>query len=226
MAALAILTFVLLPIFPYRKTHSYIAAPGFVACIWFSLNSIKVIYDPGFDKNRLSVFCQNHVNLIDAHIASKAIPHPFCGLMHTWQFKIPFYGWLMKMSRGIAVDKSKKNNFQNMVDQAKQRKEEGFSILTFPEGGRTLDGHVKVFRKGVLFMARDADYPVVPIAVKGSFDINRKGSLLFRPFHHIEVYVGPQFETFGLSDMDMESLSKILRDWIETRVNSLEEKQC
>lgn len=42
-------------------------------------------------------------------------------------------------------------------------------------------GTIRKIKRGVFMMARDAGYPVVPIAVQGNFEINQKGSKLFRP---------------------------------------------
>jgi 1-acyl-sn-glycerol-3-phosphate acyltransferase len=217
MAFLSVATFFGSIFFGYQRVHLWISGPGFYWCLRLCLIRIKLVYDPGFDPWRPSVFCQNHVNLLDAHIACAAIPHAFCGLMHAWQFNIPFYGWLMGLSKGIRVYPGKQN-MERMVVQARQRRSIGMSILTFPEGGRTLDGKVQPFRKGVFYMARDAGYPVVPICVKGNFEINRKGSRLFHPGRTLEIYVGPQFETAGLDDDGIKRLAKSLETYVAQRI--------
>ena len=218
MGVICILTYALLPFLPYKKTHNVIAAPGFSFVMKLILCPVSVTYDPSFDPQRRSVFGQNHVNLLDAFIASKAIPHVFCGLMHKWQFKIPIYGWMMAVSKGIPVDpKNPKGILSSMTDEAKKRKADGFSILTFPEGGRTLDGQVRKFKRGVFMMARDAGYPVVPVAVQGNFEVNQKGSRLFKP-GKINVYVGSQMETAGLSDRDLEDLAFQCETIVRTKV--------
>lgn len=221
MAVICIFTYALLPFLPYKKTHNMIAAPGFSFVLKLILCPTSVTYDVNFDPNRRSVFGQNHVNLLDAFIASKAIPHVFCGLMHQWQFRIPIYGWMMAVSKGIPVNpKNPKDILLNMTIEAKKRKNDGFSILTFPEGGRTLDGSVRKFKRGVFMMARDAGYPVVPIAVQGNFEINQKGSKLFRP-GKINVHVGPQMETLGLSDHELEDLVHQCEVFVRTKVEEM-----
>jgi 1-acyl-sn-glycerol-3-phosphate acyltransferase len=221
MAVICLLTYALLPFFPYKKTHHFIAAPGFSFVLKLILCPTTVTYDPAFDKNRRSVFCMNHVNLLDAFIASKAIPHVFCGLMNQWQFKIPIYGWMMAVSNGIPVNPKKpKEILPRMTEDAKIRKAQDYSILTFPEGGRTLDGEVRTFKRGVFLMARDAGYPVVPIAVQGNFRINHKGSRLFRP-GKINVYVGPQMETAGLDDAGLETLTNNCELFVRGKVREM-----
>ena len=69
------------------------------------------------------------------------------------------------------------------------------SILAFPEGIRTWEGSILPFRKGVFEMARDAEMPVVPVTVRGFFDVkSRNNKFWFRPFRTVEVFVGPQIE--------------------------------
>ena len=124
-----LMTSFFLMFFSYPKIHSWIPAIGFKTCILMGLHRLNVRYDPKFNRQRRSVFCQNHVNLLDGFIASAVIPHAFCGVMHAWQFKIPIYGWFMKLSRGIEVDPNKRNNRQTITLEAKIRKEENMSIL-------------------------------------------------------------------------------------------------
>lgn len=213
MGFLAVATIVASWIFGYSRVHRWIPAPGFYACVRLGFVRMKITHDPGFDPWRLSVFCFNHVNFLDAFFASSAIPHAFCGLMHAWQFKIPFYGWLMATSKGIRVYPGKKN-FESLVAQAKQRKQLRMSILTFPEGGRTTTGRVREFKKGMFFMAREAGYPVAPAAIRGAYAVNRKGSMLFHPGHTVEIHVGPQLETVGKTDAEIETLSQEAQAWV------------
>jgi len=200
-----------------RKTHNYIGGPGMGTVLKFTLSRVEIIYDPDFDPERRGVFMQNHVNLLDAHAACAAIPHAFCGLMNAWQFKIPMYGWIMKLADGIPVPKGS-NRYKAIAEAARDRAKKGISILTFPEAHRTLDGKVGEFKRGVFWMARMAGLPVIPLATHGMFDLMRKGSLLLKP-SRITIYVGAPIETKGLSDAElaqvMERTRKIIADFAE-----------
>jgi 1-acyl-sn-glycerol-3-phosphate acyltransferase len=182
---------------PTYKSHLYIGGPGMAACLRITLSRVEVIYDPDFDPERRSVFCQNHVNLLDAHAACASITHGFCGLMNAWQFNIPFYGWIMRLTHGIPVGKGA-SRFREIAEAARDRAARGMSILVFPEGHRTTDGKVHEFKKGVFLMAREARLPVVPLATRGMWDLNRKGTWLFTP-SKITIYVGAQIETADIS---------------------------
>jgi 1-acyl-sn-glycerol-3-phosphate acyltransferase len=204
----AVVTLVLLVLgFPYQRVHLWVTAPVFASCVPLSLTRLRVHYHPGFEPERRAVYTQNHINLLDGMVASAVIPHAFSGLMNAWQFKIPIYGWLMSMSKGIPVYRGRRDKtLESISEAARERKRIGMSVLTFPEGHRTADGTIRPFRRGVFMMARNAEMPVVPIAVRGMYEVNRKGSLLFHAGRTVDVFVGPQFETAGLGDAELQGL--------------------
>lgn len=204
----AVITLVLLLLrFPYQRVHLWVTAPVFASCVPLSLTRLRVHYHPEFEPERRSIYMQNHINLLDGMVASAVIPHAFSGLMNAWQFKIPIYGWLMSMSKGIPVHRGRRDRvLQEISDAARERKRIGMSVLTFPEGHRTVDGKIRPFRRGVFMMAHSAEMPVVPIAVRGMYEVNRKGSMAFHPGRTVDVFVGPQFDTAGLDDQELGAL--------------------
>jgi hypothetical protein len=68
-------------------------------------------------------------------------------------------------------------------------------------------------------MARNAGMPVVPLAVRGNYAANHKGTYIFTPGQLFEVYVGPQLETENLSDAQLRVLAdevrKLQNQWID-----------
>ncbi len=201
------------PIIPWQRSHKWLMKPAIVRCLDATGSDVEILQHPNFDPERRSVFCQNHVNLMDAHAACTAIPHAFCGLMNWWHFKVPVYGWLMTMGHGIPVPPKRPGRFREIAAAARLRADEGLSILVFPEAHRTLDGRVRPFRSGVFRMARDAGLPVVPLAARGMFEMMHKGSLVVRPTK-ISLLLGPQLETAGLSDEALDRLAEDVRQMI------------
>lgn len=193
------------------------SAKAFAQVLKLTGCEVEVKYDPRFDHERASVFCQNHVNLMDAHVACWSIPQPFVGLMMAWHFKVPGYGWMMRATNGIPVHPASKGRTQELTDAARDRASKGLSILTFPEGHRTVDGKMRPLKRGILFMARDSGLPVVPLAVRGMYDVMRKGSALLSP-GKIEVYMGPQIDTRGLSEDGVRALASVVGDAMDEYV--------
>ena len=220
MGGLAAGSLGMLQFMPFRDFHRQFAAPGMAACIKLTGARVKAHYHPDLKPERPSVYLLNHVNVMDGHLASWVIPTPFCGLMLAWHFKIPAYGWMMRMSEGIAVYPRSEGRTGEITAQARDRVAKGLSILAFPEAHRTMDGRTREFRRGVFYMARDAGMPVVPMAARGMYDVKRKGSWKFTP-GEIEVYVGRQYETEGLDDDGVRDLADemhgIVDGWVEHR---------
>ncbi|HTF66667.1 MAG TPA: lysophospholipid acyltransferase family protein, partial [Edaphobacter sp.] len=58
---------------------------------------------------------------------------------------------------------------------------DGLNILVFPEGTRSRDGRLSVFKKGPFFLAMETQAPVVPVAISGTERMMRKGSAAITP---------------------------------------------
>jgi 1-acyl-sn-glycerol-3-phosphate acyltransferase len=63
------------------------------------------------------------------------------------------------------------------------------ALIYFPEGTRTRDGRLGLFRPGIAALLAGSDLPVVPCAVQGSFAAWPKGRRIARP-HLLRVVIG------------------------------------
>lgn len=167
-------------------------------------------YHPAFDRGRVSLFMMNHTSMLDAHVACWAIPQPFCGIMHEHHFRVPVYGWLLRRANGIGVVQGAAGQRARVAEQVAERVRRGVSVLGFPEGRRTQNGRVLPYRNGLFLVARDAGVPVVPLCARGLWAILRRGEWIIRPAP-LEVFVGPQVETAGLSDDEVTELAARFR---------------
>jgi len=201
-----------------REAQGRYGNPVMAFCLRLTLSKITVIRHPAFEPQRRSMYVQNHVNVMDAHAACFALSHAFCGVMNAWQFKIPFYGWIMRHAGGIPVRSGSANQFAEVAAAARERITQGLSILVYPEAHRTRDGKVHDFKKGAFLLARDAGLPIVPVATRGMYEMNQKGTWLFKPAN-ISIYVGAPIETVGLDNdqvlVVMARVQKIIRDFAE-----------
>ena len=51
----------------------------------------------------------------------------------------------------------------------------GRVLLIFPEGTRSIDGHVAEFKKGAAIMAYELGVPIVPVGIRGTFEAWPRG---------------------------------------------------
>jgi len=102
----------------------------------------------GFDPQRTSIFVSNHVNIFDPFVVYSAIPQFFRGFELESHFKIPIYGWMMGRFGNIPVpDAPSRESLEIMTKRAKAALDSGVSLIVFPEGARTRDGHVQIVFK-------------------------------------------------------------------------------
>jgi 1-acyl-sn-glycerol-3-phosphate acyltransferase len=67
------------------------------------------------------------------------------------------------------------------IDKARQLVREGWSIVVFPEGTRSTDGHMQRFRHGAARLALELGVSLVPIAIVGASQAMPKGQWWPRP---------------------------------------------
>lgn len=180
----------------------------------------KPVVHPKVDPNRPYIFAQNHTNHFDHVMLYNATPHYKQGLELESHFKYPFYGWFMKARGTLPVKRGERGQTSELVARMRREIDEGRSILAFPEGTRTRTGRVTPFRKGIFYIARDLGVPIVPVAVTGSFDMMRAGSLIIRPGADITVYCEEPVETAGATDADIPVLAERVRSAIRARVDA------
>jgi long-chain acyl-CoA synthetase len=61
-------------------------------------------------------------------------------------------------------------------------------LLIFPEGTRTIDGHIAEFKKGAAILSYELDVPIVPVGIRGAFEAWPRGGSF--GFHPIEFHFG------------------------------------
>jgi long-chain acyl-CoA synthetase len=91
--------------------------------------------------------------------------------------------------------------------------DEGYSIMIFPEGGRTTDGKMHKFKEGIGFLAVNTDAEILPVKTEGLYKILPYNKFVPK-FRHVEVKTGEQFKTGKVSYFKATEL-------IEKRVRSL-----
>jgi 1-acyl-sn-glycerol-3-phosphate acyltransferase len=152
----------------------------------FGLDRLEAIDGP-------VVFAANHHSHIDTPLLLSLIPEPWrhhivIGAAADYFFGNRVTSTLSALVIGaIPIERAKVN--RRSADQAAELIDDGWSILIFPEGGRSPDGWGQPFRGGAAYLSSRCSVPVVPIHVEGTGRILRKGRNLPQP--------SPTTVTFG-----------------------------
>jgi 1-acyl-sn-glycerol-3-phosphate acyltransferase len=160
------------------------------------------------------VFMANHASSLDIWAAFLAIPRRVRMIAKKQLARIPLFGWVMWAGRFIFIDRQKNASARRSIEAAGERIRKGDSVLIFPEGTRTRDGNLGVFKKGGFHLAVRAGVPIVPIALCGTRELMPRGSLVLRG-GTIHVVIGKPIPTQGLSDDERAHLHDHVRSLVE-----------
>jgi 1-acyl-sn-glycerol-3-phosphate acyltransferase len=141
---------------------------------------------------------------------------------HAWVAKrellwIPFFGWLLALSSPIALDRSKgKAAMKELLKKGKEKLEQGFSIVLFPEGTRMPYGERGKYKIGGALLASHAGVPVLPVAHNAGKFWGRN-AFIKKP-GTIVMVIGPVIDTTGLK---AEEINARTEAWIEGEMTRL-----
>jgi 1-acyl-sn-glycerol-3-phosphate acyltransferase len=139
------------------------------------------------------IFAGNHSSHLDTGVMLSSIPVRFRRRLVVAAAADYFFdrSWKATLSSfvlgAIPIDRLHIN--RQSVDVAAGLIEEGYSLIIFPEGGRSPDGWGQEFTGGAAYLAKRCGVPVVPVHLKGVRPIFPKGSGRLSP-GHVEVRFG------------------------------------
>ena len=127
------------------------------------------------------VFVANHVSNVDPPVVFVAIGRNIRALAKSQVFKLPVFGAVLRAAHFPPVYRDDRDRAMQAVDLAADALRRGHDFLVFAEGTRSKDGRLQPFKKGPFVMAIKAQVPVVPVVVRGTYDIQPKGRLAISP---------------------------------------------
>jgi 1-acyl-sn-glycerol-3-phosphate acyltransferase len=161
------------------------------------------------------VFASNHLSYMDTPVVLGNIPVHFRFLAKSELFEIPVLGWHLRDGGHISVPlEDPRASLKTLSQAAKIIRDDGISILVFPEGGRSMDGELQEFKDGAAYLALKAQVPIVPVALVGIRKILPMGSFTFHR-GPVTLKIGTPMETQGLTSHHRKELTEKIRVQIE-----------
>lgn len=151
--------------------------------LWCILLGVRVVVKNRklIDKKSSYVFVANHQGAFDIFSIYGYLGHNFKWVMRKGLTNIPLVGTACRAAGFIFVDHSSQAAVKATMQEAGKKLEKGVSIVVFPEGRRTDDGHLQKFKLGAFRLAQEFDLPVVPITIDGSFKVMPRSTFMIKP---------------------------------------------
>ncbi len=121
-----------------------------------------------------SIFICNHQSIVDIPIFLSKKENTVL-IANQGVFNNFIYGFFIRKAGYINSNWST----EKILHEVKERLNEGFSVLIFPEGTRTSDGQIHRFKKGAFLMAQELNCPLVPHVISGGYQGLSRHHFLF-----------------------------------------------
>lgn len=123
------------------------------------------------------ILMSNHQSNFDILALIATIPRRIYWIAKKELFDIPLFGSSMRRGGYIPLDRSDGRKALKSMDNAAAIIRKGSSVVMFPEGTRSRDGHLLPFKRGGFMLAVRAGVPVIPVTINGSGQVNPCGRI-------------------------------------------------
>jgi long-chain acyl-CoA synthetase len=123
------------------------------------------------------IISPNHQSYLDPFLMCGSLPFRvvknvfFVGAVE--YFETPLTRWFARIANLVPVDPD-----SNLIPAMKSGAfglSHGKILILFPEGERSIDGTVKKFKKGAPILSQHLQVPIVPVAIKGVYELWPRG---------------------------------------------------
>ncbi|MBS1667720.1 MAG: 1-acyl-sn-glycerol-3-phosphate acyltransferase [Bacteroidetes bacterium] len=178
---LTLLGLVFVKLNPFNKEKGkrfyHISISKFCWSLMYIMGNVKkqIINPLQEDFSKPAVIVCNHQSFLD--ILSTVMLYPKLILFtNHWVWNSPVFGFVVRMADYYPV----MQGADGSIDRVSDRVKNGYSVVVFPEGTRSVDGAIKRFHKGAFFLAEKLNLDILPILIHGTGYTMSKGDFLLK----------------------------------------------
>jgi 1-acyl-sn-glycerol-3-phosphate acyltransferase len=196
----------------------------FITRVGFRVAGIRVLVAgrEHVPAHQACIFMSNHVSNLDPPALIARVPGRTAAFSKRSIFKIPIFGYCMKLGEFIPVDRTgNAASAAESVAAARRVLEKGLHITTFVEGTRSKDGRMLPFKKGPFYLAQQTGALCIPVSIYGTESLMAKGSMAIKPgtvhiVFHAPVNPGDYATREELSDAVRAAIASGLPEWMRS----------
>lgn len=140
---------------------------------------------------KATIIMCNHASMYDIPLSFRAFPnHSIRMLAKKELFKVPVLGKGMQAAEFPFINRNNRSQAMKDLEFARQLMESGIVIWIAPEGTRSTTGKMAPFKKGAFITAIEAKANIIPMGIRGAFDILPPHTMQFNLFQTAEIHIG------------------------------------
>ncbi|MBU1364021.1 MAG: 1-acyl-sn-glycerol-3-phosphate acyltransferase [Gammaproteobacteria bacterium] len=131
--------------------------------------------------------------------------------------RVPLVGWGLAAMKMISIDRTAgKDALDQVVIQGRERLQQGFYVVLFPEGTRVAPGQKKRYKPGGAYLATHVGCKVVPVAHDAG-ELWPRQAFLKTP-GTVTMSIGPAFDATGMTEAEVNQRAEA---WIEDEMHRI-----
>ncbi len=119
-----------------------------------------------------AVIIANHTSSLDV-LSMAMSTHKLIFFVNDWVYNSPVFGRLVRQLGFFPVSEG----LEGSVDRLKEKVEQGYSLMIFPEGERSSTNSIQRFHKGAFYLAQNLQLDILPVYIHGTSEVMPKGDL-------------------------------------------------
>ena len=173
-----ILIFILIPT-PMQRIHkrnilNFCISKLAKSTLYAGLHVKKKIVDRHkLDYKNPSIITPNHTSFLDILVVLMLHPKTII-MVKKWVYNSPIFAPFIRYGGYLFAEEGADGS----LDEIKERIDQGYSLVIFPEGTRSADGEIKRFHKGAFYISKELNIPIQPLLILGNHEVNPKNDLI------------------------------------------------
>ncbi|MRG46036.1 MMPL family transporter [Chitinophaga sp. SYP-B3965] len=135
----------------------------------------RTVNEHGEDFKKPAVIISNHQSFLDILMSTSMHPNVIL-LTNEWVYNSPLFGYAVRMADYYPVAEGAEASIEKLRDRVNN----GYSIVVYPEGTRSTDASIKRFHKGAFYLAQELNIDILPAVIHGTAYTMSKGDFLLK----------------------------------------------
>ncbi len=156
------------------------------------------------EPERPYIIMSNHGSHYDIPLIFTGMPGSIRMLAKKELFRVPIWGRAMAASEFISIDRQNRNKAIKDLERAREKMESGIVLWIAPEGTRSRTGKLNPFKKGGFMLALQTGATIIPVGIRGAWEI--------LPAKTLNIHIGGSAEVHVGNPIDASKYSMATRD--------------